>query len=625
MGDGDNPGPPRPRLALRVGITGHRAEQLDDMAEIAAMDIARALAVLQGAVLRLGEAEKELFADEPPLLRCISALASGSDQLAARAALELGYRLSAPLPFVRSDYFQDFTNADEEAAFDYLIARCDAVFELDGSRRDEPEAYEVAGLTMLRQSDVLLAVWDGEKGRGRGGTAEIVRAAVEAVIPVIWVKPGESGSRMVDWCNYERIVRGEIGHSDAPLADAELLDKLVNGLLAPPAKPSKHRRKAIHRRHHAPPVAEPRSRHRLKAFLKQEEYRTPTLFAYKMLRSTVRSVDWRIDKRSWAERAAEHWQPYEHMLADRGVATPTPTDSRLFRAYAWADGLATNYGLRYRNVAIRNFMLSAVAVFFALIGLFECLHALKPWFVAAELLVIGFIVITTAMALGAHWHERWTDYRGLGERLRLMRVLGLVGSSEIEHHDPRREPPRRWASWYYAAIAREIDLPNHRIDKPYLTATLDALRTHEIEGQLSYHRRNFEESHRLTLVLELVGLATFGTTFLLGIWFLYQNWEWGMEHLPKLVIWVTFVAGLFPAIGAASLGIREQGELGRRRNLSVAMFDRLRRLRAQLWWTRKSPSLPEVSDIVEETANAMTSEVGDWSFLFRTRPISLPG
>ncbi len=265
MGDGDSAGPPRPRLALRVGIIGHGPDQLDDMAETAAMDIARALAVLRSAVLRLGDAEKALFAAEPPLLRCISALASGSDQLAARAALELDYRLSAPLPFVRNDYFQDFTNADEEAAFDYLIARCDAVFELDGSRRDEPEAYEVAGLTILRQSDVLLAVWDGEQGRDRGGTAEIIRAAVEAVIPVIWVKPGESGSRLVDCSNYERIVRGDIGHSDAPLADAELLGKLVDRSRSRRRPiPTKPRRRAICRRHHAPPVAEPRSRHRLR-------------------------------------------------------------------------------------------------------------------------------------------------------------------------------------------------------------------------------------------------------------------------------------------------------------------------------------------------------------------------
>jgi hypothetical protein len=35
--------------------------------------------------------------------------------------------------------------------------------------------------------------------------------------------------------------------------------------------------------------------------------------------------------------------------------------------------------------------------------------------------------------------------------------------------------------------------------------------------------------------------------------------------------------------------------------------------------------LAEVSEIAETTAAAMASEVGDWSFLFRTRPISLPG
>jgi hypothetical protein len=82
VGDGDSAGPPRPRLALRVGITGHRADALDDMAETAAMDIARALAVLHDAVSRLAERERALFADEPPLLRCISALASGSEDAA---------------------------------------------------------------------------------------------------------------------------------------------------------------------------------------------------------------------------------------------------------------------------------------------------------------------------------------------------------------------------------------------------------------------------------------------------------------------------------------------------------------------------------------------------------------
>ena len=91
------------------------------------------------------------------------------------------------------------------------------VFELDGSRRDEQEAYLVAGLTVLRQSDVLLAVWDGEQG-GDSVPGDIVRSAVEAMIPVIWVKPGESGPRLVDWRNYERIVRREIDIDKALLS-----------------------------------------------------------------------------------------------------------------------------------------------------------------------------------------------------------------------------------------------------------------------------------------------------------------------------------------------------------------------------------------------------------------------
>jgi hypothetical protein len=625
VGDGDSAGPPRPRLTLRVGITGHRAEQLDDMAETAAMDIARALAVLRGAVLRLAEAEKELFADEPPLLRCLSALASGSDQLAARAALELDYRLSAPLPFVRNDYFQDFTNADEEAAFDYLIARCDAVFELDGSRAEETEAYEAAGLTVLRQSDVLLAVWDGEPARGRGGTAEIVRTALESAIPVIWIKPGESGARLLDGRDADHLDDSSALHRRAPLADDEHLGRLVTELLGPPVRPSKRMRRAARRRHHAPPVGEERSRPRLLAFLAEQERRTPPVLAYKLLLVLARAADWRIDNRSWEQHATERWEPYQTALADHGVATPTPIGSRLFRAYAWADGLATYYGVRHRDVAIRNFLSAALAVFLALIGLFETIHPAKPVLVILELIVLILVIYRTWRALHFCWHERWTDYRGLGERLRLSRILSLVGSSAIERVDRRQEPPRHWASWYLAAIEREVDLPNQRADSRYLAATLDVLKRFELEDQIGYHRRNFEQTHKLERMLHWTGIGSLALTILLGFWYLTGCWPPGRQPPHLFGLWVAVAAAFLPAVGAACLGIRDQSELGRRRNLSLVMIDRLRRLRIQLWCLRRGTTLAEVSSLAEATAAAMSSEVSDWSFLFRTRPISLPG
>jgi hypothetical protein len=40
---------------------------------------------------------------------------------------------------------------------------------------------------VVDRCDALIAVWDGEKSRGRGGTAEIVGYAQEQGVPIAWV------------------------------------------------------------------------------------------------------------------------------------------------------------------------------------------------------------------------------------------------------------------------------------------------------------------------------------------------------------------------------------------------------------------------------------------------------
>ena len=44
---------------------------------------------------------------------------------------------------------------------------------------------------MADRCDALIAVWDGEKSRGRGGTAEIVGYAQEKGVPIAWVHTKE--------------------------------------------------------------------------------------------------------------------------------------------------------------------------------------------------------------------------------------------------------------------------------------------------------------------------------------------------------------------------------------------------------------------------------------------------
>jgi hypothetical protein len=46
-----------------------------------------------------------------------------------------------------------------------------------------------AGLRMLDEIDLLVAVWDGQRARGFGGTAQVVDAAEERHLPVTVVWP----------------------------------------------------------------------------------------------------------------------------------------------------------------------------------------------------------------------------------------------------------------------------------------------------------------------------------------------------------------------------------------------------------------------------------------------------
>ena len=49
-------------------------------------------------------------------------------------------------------------------------------------------AYESVGRFVVRHSDLLIAIWDGDhEGGGRGGTAEIVRYAASVGVPVCWI------------------------------------------------------------------------------------------------------------------------------------------------------------------------------------------------------------------------------------------------------------------------------------------------------------------------------------------------------------------------------------------------------------------------------------------------------
>jgi len=146
---------------LWVGVTGHR-------------NLARPNEV----VAQVDAVLDRLAADGDRTLVVVSALAEGADRLVAHRVLARpGGRLVALLPLKPVDYVSDFADAASVQEFTELLAAADESEVIEGAPSDDrtrEAAYERAGHAMLDRSEVLIALWDEEKGRGRGGTSDIV-------------------------------------------------------------------------------------------------------------------------------------------------------------------------------------------------------------------------------------------------------------------------------------------------------------------------------------------------------------------------------------------------------------------------------------------------------------------
>ncbi len=161
-----------------LGVTGHRLHKLNmARADHIAGEIAASLAALRGACA-------------PRPLTCVSSLAEGADAMAADAALRLGCRLVSPLPFPADDYALDFPEGPPREAFRRLLGRAAEAWSVTPGRaalRDETEGYIAASDAMLRRSDALLAVWDGEPTELKGGAWDTMTLALARGLHVLWI------------------------------------------------------------------------------------------------------------------------------------------------------------------------------------------------------------------------------------------------------------------------------------------------------------------------------------------------------------------------------------------------------------------------------------------------------
>jgi hypothetical protein len=593
--------PSRLPFVLSIGITGHRSEALGEKGVSALREqLPAALQLVTDSAFRVKAPEAALFSTAPARLQFISALADGADQIAAEAALALGYRLHAILPFERGDYRTDLVGGDAGERFDALVSRCDTVLELPGERGDPVEAYVMTGRATVAHADILIAVWDGLKPRGPGGTGDVVEFAIARGTPVIHIPTDRTLPPRILWAAFDPVVDTLGADPMAERAlDSEHMDRVLRALLIPP-----------------PDAGERRF---LAEFETERIGKVRARVEYPLLLAATRVK--RFDRRRFVEKTlaaeiADEWRAFRSDCAERHeIAAELDL---LERTYSWSDRLATRYAQTYRSGHVFNFVLGGFAVCLGLSGFMAPGH--KLGLALFEFAITAAIIMNTLLGTRGDWHRRWLDYRQLAERLRPMRSLKLLGIAAPDPPGTMTNPvPERWTDWYAEAAWRAMGCPAGRITPERAQQLAAAAADYEIAPQVGYHERNAQQMRLLDHRLDLVGTTLFFATLVVSVATLI-GLAIGEAFVSTLGNWFTLVSAGFPALGTAIFGIRYQGDFGGTANRSQKSAQQLKAIDDEL---RKRPTLSRAADLTEQGARIMLGDLDEWCLVHQRHDLSV--
>lgn len=619
MADASVPFIPRAPLALRVGVTGTR-HLTPDAAEALRPAVADILAALARETARLAEDARTqgVYAEGGPVLRLLSPLAEGGDRLVAEEGPKAGYALFSPLPFPQAQYEEDFPQT--VGAFRALLAQGETL-ELDGERGAfAPESYREVGRFVVRNCDLLIAIWDGARESGPGGTAEIVRYAVRAGLPV-W-RIDSAGGEPPCFIESPQQLQGGAATGEAAAGRlARYLEQIVVPPLAPPAE---HGEGLVM-------IAQSLSRLFSPARSPLEDY-----LAEKPLRD---GFPWRAF--AWMMRRIAPAEAREMPALDPPSTRAGQWWDKLYRA---ADEVSIDYGDRYRSSYVWIAFLAFVALAGA--GLAHVLpnagedgasglahflrHRGEAVAVGVEMLsLFGIFWLVTLNQLH-RWHEKWISYRLLAELCRKQYVLSSIGrvlpGSEVlrlsEAGAGAQLPPRdAWVAWYFSAAQRAAPLPlgSYAALKPAarqlaLSLAREQDAYHEVREARSLEAgRNIARLGEICFVLTvIVGAVKFGLLF------------GGPEHALK---WATATGACLSAASGAFVGVRAYSEFSLLARQSAHMRRMMKGAAAE--FSAIDPDEPlagrELGRALYALALSMMQEISGWAQLFRIKTLEAGG
>ncbi len=577
------------RLAhcLRIGVTGHR-----DVAdpEQVRHQVAEALAAVELAC-RAGRprARHPQRAVTPIRLQVVSALAEGADRIVATTVLDAGGELLVLLPYDEAAYVRtDCSTPASVAEYTELRARASQIWMVDaqplGDDADRPRRYEELGHALVASVDVLIALWDGQHGQGRGGTSSVVGTALAARVPVIWV-PTSRRSAGGDTS------AGPAATTSQPDTRAGEGVLPVGSLLAWP--PNRTARWFHDHMADACTQSDVVASH-----VALDEYNR-----------------WRLSTPDPTTRTMLGWlgATVSAQVPDlpRPRQAAAAVDGWLRTAFERADRLAIRFQHRYFAVDASAHGLAAVAV---TLGALYSVLLPYPWaraFLWAEAAVLGLLVATSLLDVRQRLHDRWVHYRALAEELRACAFLWFVdrpvsSSGGRPTVGVRRRGPR-WVPWF----ARTVDtLWEQRPDIPIRTDDLVWLRNlladAWIGDQRRYHERTRDRHLRSERRLAGVVRVAIVVTFAVAVAHAALAYV-GHPHDTETAM--GFLAIALPGFAAAVTGVASQREHHRHRQRFARMAHHLATLERQ---AHQADTLALLHDRAEDAWRTITTESTDW-------------
>lgn len=552
---------PVPALALSIGIVGHRPDRLIDQGAIAAR-LDHMLATIEAGLADLARGGAYRETCRP---RLVSALAEGADRIAASVALRRGMPLVAVLPFASSLYEGDFADDGSRDDFRALLRSAKATIVLDGSVDARERAYDRAGLVMLDNVDLLIAVWDGGPGRGRGGTREVIEEAARRGIAVLTISTDGS-----------EVELRSSGSDAQPMRFADVprlaLDQLP-GFISEIASLSAERKEAS---------------------------------------------EW-----TWLAQAPRFgFGHFAYPLLMRLAAGPRSTgragrngpsvDNDLEAAFAWWDRAAIGAAQAFRSAVIVNFVLAALAVVLAA-GSLLAGHA-KWLFVAVEILTILLLLANTKAARKQNWQDRWLESREVAELLRVVSIRRMVGIGRLSG-----AAGTGWTGRYVAAHSRAAPPLSLDLCEPRAAATPAIA---EVREQAEWNAATARRMHHVSHVIERFGEVLFALVLVACVgWLALYLARPDLATLLKYPL-TALTAGL-PAIATGSYGIRVIIDFEGIAERSHRIADRLGTLLARV----EAPDLNAegLAAFARGASATMIADVAAWRLLAEGRRLTIPG